>query len=166
MTVVMVRGDRGHGFAALSRDVSLSQPGPRISRVWGMNEFAPTAPQSPSTQPAGPAAGASRGPGPLLHLAILLGPFVALMLANLLIGGAIQVLLPDEPDAPAWILTAIVVAQSVAVCGLVVVFCILLLRVQGLRLRDAGLRWTSASLLSLFAVSASGRWSCSASDCP
>lgn len=108
-------------------------------------------PQSPSAQAADSTAGTPGRPGLLLHLLILIGPFVALLLANLLIGGALQLLLPDDPDAPAWILTAIVVAQSAAVCGAVLVFCILMLRAQGLTLRDAGLRWTSASPLSLLA---------------
>ena len=115
-----------------------------------MNESTNITPES-STRSAGPAAAAPRRPGLLLHLLILIGPFVALLAANLLIGGVLLNLLPDDPDAPAWILTAIVVVQSAAVCGLVLVCCILMLRAQGLKLRDAGLRWTSASPLSLLA---------------
>lgn len=115
-----------------------------------MNESTNITPE-PSTRSAGPAAAARRRPGLLLHLLILIGPFVALLAANLLIGGVLLNLLPDDPDAPAWILTAIVVVQSAAVCGLVLVCCILMLRAQGLKLRDAGLSWTSASPLSLLA---------------
>jgi len=96
------------------------------------------------------AEGPSR-PGRLLHLLILLGPVAALLLANLAIAGLMQVLLPLDLDAPAWILTVIVVGQSAAVCALVVLFCALLLRVQGLRLRDAGLCWTRTSWASLLA---------------
>lgn len=116
-----------------------------------MNESVPTAPQSSPTQPAVPAEEAPSRPGPALHVLILLGPAVALLLANLVIAGVMQALLPADPDAPAWILTVIVVGQSALVCALVLLFCTLLLRVQGLRLRDAGLRWTRRSPWSLLA---------------
>ncbi len=126
-----------------------------------MNESARISPQPSSTQrsstqpvssePGGSVAEGPSRPGRLLHLLILLGPVAALLLANLAIAGLMQVLLPLDLDAPAWILTVIVVGQSAAVCALVVLFCALLLRVQGLRLRDAGLCWTRTSWASLLA---------------
>ena len=57
----------------------------------------------------------------------------------------------DAEDAPAGTVVVAVVLQSLIVCVAGVALCALMLRLHRLRLRDAGLRWTRASLPGLLA---------------
>lgn len=82
---------------------------------------------------------------------VILGPVVALLVANFATAGLAMLLLPDlnESELGPGQVVAVVIGQSVAVCAIVIGLCALLLKAHGLRLRDAGLRWTGASAPSL-----------------
>lgn len=113
---------------------------------------------APCDQPAGP-----RTPGPLprpsrrgLRLLAVVGPVVALLLATFLPAGLMALLPPMTETTPAGAVVVVVVAQSLVVCLVAIVLCAVLLRWHGLRLRDAGFRWTRVSLPSLLAGLAVG----------
>lgn len=81
-----------------------------------------------------------------LRLLAVVGPILGLLVALLIPALVSAWLLPDEPAEPApGEVVAYVVAQSVVVALLAVAAAALLLRVHGLRLRDAGLRWKRTS---------------------
>lgn len=82
---------------------------------------------------------------------VIIGPVVALLVANFATAGLAMLLLPNlnEAELGTGQVLALVIGQSVVVCAVVIGLCALLLKAHGLRLRDAGLRWTGASAPSL-----------------
>lgn len=81
-----------------------------------------------------------------LRLLAVVGPVLGLLVALLIPSLLSAWLLPSEPAEPApGEVVGYVVVQSVVVALLAVGAAALLLRVHGLRLRDAGLRWTRTS---------------------
>ena len=104
-----------------------------------------------TTGPAAP-----ERPRPPRRVLAVLGPVVALMLATLVPAGLLSLLPEMAEDTPAGTVATVVVAQSLVVCLAAIGLCALLLRWHGLRLRDAGFRWTRVSLPSLLAGLAIG----------
>lgn len=106
---------------------------------------------STTGHPAGGADGRSaarRITWPLRVLTIV-GPVVALLLATLVPAALMALLPPMAEDAPAVIVVTVVVAQCLVTCTAAIGLGVLLLKLHGLRLRDAGVRWTRVSLPSL-----------------
>lgn len=103
----------------------------------------PTAAGPPPSSPD-PAAAAPRR---RLQALAVVGPVVALLLATFIPFGLMQLLLPaTDEKTPAGVAVALVVLPSLVVCLGAIGLCAILLRWHGLRLRDAGFRWTGASL--------------------
>lgn len=110
---------------------------------------------SDASTTAGPPAGredthhpARRISWPLRVLTIV-GPVVALLLATLVPAGLMALLPAMADDTPALVVVTVVVAQCLVTCTAAIALGALLLRLHGLRLRDAGFRWTRVSLPSL-----------------
>lgn len=113
----------------------------------------PTAGLTPSTDDPK----AIRRPGSRwLRVVAVVGPVVALLVATLAPAGLMALLPAMEDDTPAGAVVVVVVVQSLVVCLLALLLCMGLLRLHGLRLRDAGFRWTRVSLPSLGAGLAVG----------
>lgn len=101
-------------------------------------------PGAPTT-PRDPRPGVRRASRRLRLLAVV-GPILGLLVALLVPSLLSAWLLPSEPAEPApGEVVTYVALQSVVVALLAVGAAALLLRVHGLRLRDAGLRWTRGS---------------------
>lgn len=103
----------------------------------------------PSAPDASPTTDPPAGISWPLRVLTIVGPVVALMLATL--GpAALSALLPAMgDDTPAGAVVAVVVVQSLITCAAAIALAALLLKAHGLRLRDAGFRWTRVSLPSL-----------------
>ncbi|MDN5804902.1 MAG: CPBP family intramembrane metalloprotease, partial [Microlunatus sp.] len=84
-----------------------------------------------------------------LRVLAIVGPVLALYVAAFLPAGLSMLLPPLSGDASAGVVVVFVVVQSLVVCLIAIGLCAVLVRIHGLRLRDAGLRWTRTSGLSL-----------------